>query len=125
VTDWRHLVDPIVGASKYETYGGNTLITVNTEVSTDRPLGIDQYSAFYQKYEVAASKITVTIVNGNNIPLTCTLVPQHTTGAFIAEDGSELPYSKSFVLTNGVTSSAGVRTFSHYFSYAKMVGARS
>lgn len=95
-------------------FSGNSIFDPNVTAVGTQPTGYDQWSGFYSKYRVRASKIKIRSSSGSSVPVTFSLVPTNSSVAITGYNESiRLPRAKSCML--GVSGN----TVSYCKNYAK------
>lgn len=121
----NRLITTLVGGTAY-VFRGNGCFDPNFTGGGHQPLGYDQWSAFYRRYRVRASKMTVHFyTKDTGEVITAGIVPM-TTNTILSnfEDYQEASYSKlTDVGVAGTNMQSKANGLSTYMSTAKIRGA--
>lgn len=120
---------PIVGLFASAIVAGNsiydTIVTAGTS-GLQRPIGFNEWYAFYKYVVVLASKITATFINPNdNQWYEVSLRPSSDDASTsnVATGDADLPYYRYKILGPS-QGNAGVRSVKHYMNSKKMFGQK-
>lgn len=113
-----------IGAISDFVFRGNSPFDPDFVIGGQQPMGYDQWSNFYRRYRVLASKVIVMANANSNEPSGVGIVANNTSSAFISrEQAREQQYGKSIVLGSRDGSQSG--TLTQYVSTAQVRGGPS
>ncbi len=101
------------------TFRGNSLFDPYVNGVGTQPTGFDEYSAFYARYRVYASKMTIIVVNNSSTVQThSALLPSLSASVPTATDATEATYSKWWI--NPIIGTAQPKKVSNYITTRKI-----
>ncbi len=87
-----------------------------------QPLGFDQYSTLYNKYQVMGSKISVKMINDSTtVSILAALYPSTSSSPVTYSEGAEQKYSQWRYINNSHGAN-NMKTMSKYLSVRKLIG---
>lgn len=103
-------------------FRGNGAFDPDAAAGGQQPLGFDQWSAFYRRYRVIGSKVTIEGVANSAISAGIGIVPIHTNTLYTNRDeAAEAAYEKSVIV--GQANSTNYAKLTHSMTTAVMRGA--
>lgn len=106
--------------SASQTWALNGLYDPDITGTGTQPNGFDQFMAFYERYEVRASKIIYWLSNNGTVQCQAVLYPSHDSVAVGVNTGSEQPYAKRIMLAG--KDSQPSKVFTNYITVKKLEG---
>lgn len=101
----------------------NSLFDPNNTGGGHQPLGFDQWSAFYNRYEVLSSSITIRATAPDVNQVTMAVYPSiNSTQSVLISTAREQPYAKYITFSNTVD--ANRRILKNWMSVAKLEGRK-
>ncbi len=111
------------GTSLTYQFAGNGLYDPYLTGVGTQPAGFDEYSAFYARYRVYASKMQTVVVNtSSTVGSHSVLIPTVDSSAPSATDATELPYSKWWI--NPVIQTTQPKRVSSFMTTRKIRAAK-
>lgn len=105
-------------------FRGNSLFDPDQTNVGHQPLGFDQWSSFYSKYRVYASKIVCKFVSQEEtVPLFIIVVPLNDNTTPSTDAGFETAYAKTATMTG--YQAKGEKTVTNYMATAKIKSIKS